>query len=273
MQRLGILCAAILLLGGRAVEAAAQDDDFDVNAAAAFFALTNTPVGSGTIHAPGLVAAAPERRLRTQFGFVDEVGEIAQRSLLVGLDLPAGGGALGIEAGVSDLTCDLSEIEDALGIEVDCASLIMLGARWTGRLHSEPLGGSSHSVLHLAIEVAAGGSFGDYFEASDGVETISVSSRNLAAGVSLPIVLSARSGSMTVIPIIAPGFGYGRSTQEVEFEGEEEDVTEGGVQFVLAAGLGLRFGESRFGIDAGVRKIFADDAPVVLGLGASIRLR
>jgi hypothetical protein len=78
---------------------------------------------------------------------------------------------------------------------------------------------------------------------------------------------------VVIIPVVAPGFAYGRSTQEAQFEGEEEDVTEGGAQFMLSAGLGLRFGESGFGLDAGVRKIFAEDTPVVVGLGASIRLR
>jgi hypothetical protein len=42
---------------------------------------------------------------------------------------------------------------------------------------------------------------------------------------------------------------------------------------MLAAGLGFRFGASGFGLDAGVRKVFTDDAPVILGIGASIRLR
>ena len=266
-------CASMVFLAGLAAEAAAQDDDFDVNAAAAYFAITNTNVGSGTLHVPGLVATMPERRVRAQFGYSDEEGDVSRRSLLLGLDLPASAGALGIEAGVSDFACDLSDVEEELDIEINCGSVIMIGARWTGRLLSAPLGEASGNTLQLGIDVAAGGSFGDYFEFSDLTGTLTIASRNLAGGVSLPVLISARSGGVMIIPVVAPGFAYGRSTQEAKFEGEEEDVTEGGAQFMLSAGLGLRFGESGFGLDAGVRKVFAEDTPVVLGLGASIRLR
>ena len=148
----------------------------------------------------------------------------------------------------------------------------MLGGRWAGHLLSLPVGSSSGATFQLAIEVAAGASFGDYLEISDDFETLEISATNLAAGAMLPLMLVARSGSTTIIPMVAPGLAYGRATQELELNGESEDVTESGTQFVLAAGLGFRFGESAIGVDAGIRKVFAEDAPVVVGLGMSIRM-
>ena len=264
----------MLILAASARGATAQEEGPDVSAAAAYFAITSTPVGSGALHSPALAGDAAERRVRAQFGYADEEGDVSRRSLLLGLDLPIGAGssAFGLDAGVSDVACDVSEIEEILGVEVECGSMIMLGGRWSSRLLSAAMGSSSGTALQLAIEVAAGASFGDYLDITDGSETLEISSTNFAAGVMLPLMLVARSGSTSIIPMVAPGFAFGRSTQELEFEGEDEDATESGTQFVLAAGLGFRFGESAIGVDAGVRKVFAEDAPTVLGIGLSIRM-
>jgi hypothetical protein len=252
--------------------ALAQDEDIDVSAAAAYFAITTTPVGSVTFHSPGLAAAIPHRRLRGQFGYVDEEGPFSRRSFLLGLDLPAGQGLVGIDLGMTDFSCDFGELEDELGVEIDCASLLMFGARWAGRLLSAPLGSAAGTALNIGIEVAAGASIGDYLEVSDGSESASISSTNVAGGISLPLSISAKSGGTTLIPVVVPGFAFGRSSQKVEFAEESEDETESGAQFMLSAGLGVIFGNAGFGIDAGVRKVFTRDAPAVLGFGVSFRL-
>lgn len=272
MRRSAAAYAVTLCLALIARAALAQDEDIDVSAAAAYFAITTTPVGSVTFHSPGFAQAIPHRRLRGQFGYVDEEGPLSRRSLLLGLDLPAGSGLVGIDVGMTDFSCDLGELEDELGVEIDCASLFMLGARWTGRLLSAPLGSAAGSALQIGIEAAAGASFGDYLEVSDGSESASISSTNVSGGISLPLSISAKSGGTTLIPVVVPGFAFGRSSQKLEFGGESEKETESGAQFMLSAGLGVIFGNAGFGIDAGVRKVFARDAPAVLGLGISFRL-
>lgn len=269
------LCAAGLLLLGTSAAVNAQDDiAIDVSAVAGYFAITTTPVGSATLHAPGLAGESAERRFRAQFGYADEDFDVSRRSLLLGLDLPVGGGAsnIGLDLGIADIACDLGEFEDLLGVEVNCGSLFMLGGRWSSRLLSSALGSSSGSELQLGIVASAGAGFGDYIEITDGIESAEISATSLAAGVDLPLMLVAQSGSTAIIPMIAPGFAYGRTSQSLEFEGEDVDATESGVQFVLSAGLGFRFGESAIGLDAGVRKVFADDAPTVVGVGMSIRM-
>jgi hypothetical protein len=86
------------------------------------------------------------------------------------------------------------------------------------------------------------------------------------------LVARMGEGGTTIAPMIAPGFAFGRSTLQVEFDGSDDDVTESGARFMLAAGVSIVFGSSGFGMDAGVRKVFAEDAPVVIGLGASVRI-
>lgn len=274
MRGATVLCTTALILAGFAPAAAAQDEAPDVSAAAAYFAITATPVGSGPLLSSALTGGVAERRFRGQFGYADEEGDISRRSLLLGIDLPIGGAssAIGIDAGFNDFACDPDEFEDLFGVEVDCGSLMMIGGRWTSRLLSTPMGSSSGAEFQMAVEVGLGASFGEYLTISDDVETLEISATNVAAGATLPLMLVARSGSTTIIPMLAPGFAYGRASQELELDGESEDVTESGTQFVLAAGLGFRLGESALGVDAGIRKVFAEDAPVVVGFGISIQM-
>lgn len=267
MRRLLHLVLPLLCL---APALAAQEGEEDLTSGAEYFAISSTPVGASSVHTP-TAHLTSGLRLRGQFGYIDEEGPFSRRAFLLGLDAPVGGGTGGVSLGLADYACDTEELRE-FGIDVSCASSVMIGAHWGARLHAAPLGAASETMFDIGLLVSAGASFGDVLSLSDGTDRVEISATNWAAGLSLPLSLAAKSGATLLIPTLSPGVAFGHSSLESQGSIDLGEGSDSGVAMMLAAGLGMVL-PSGFGIDVGVRKVFADEAPVILGVGVSLRLR
>ena len=85
----------------------------------------------------------------------------------------------------------------------------------------------------------------------------------------LPLSLVAKSPGVTVVPMLRPGFAYGHSSGEVEFDGETEEASESGTRFMLGGGVGLFFVNRGLGLHVGAQKVFIEDGKTVIGLGVT----
>ena len=253
------------------------DDDIDENAAAAYAALTSTPVAA---FAPAISARdaglGPKRMgFRFQFGHRDEEGDFSTRALGAGIDFPVGNATFGLTAGILDYACDEDQFDDPeFGIDVDleCKSAMMAGASMSAPLVTGPFGGAG-STYSLGLDGALGFSSGDIldFHYDDGFETIDVeaSASAIAAAIGMPLSLVVRSPSLTVVPMLRPGIGWGRQAGEGEVNGESVDATESGIRFMLGGGVGFLFTNMGLGISVGAQKVFYEDGKTVIGLGVT----
>jgi hypothetical protein len=272
MRRTVVLALAALLAATR--PAAAQDEPpietgFTSGSGAGYLALTLTPVGALAqphdflLRRPG-EGAAP-LRLHGQFGYMDRGPGIAQRIVAAMVDLPVGVATMSLTAGYLDATCD----DDATGgfdVEIECGGGITLGARLGSPIASRSLDAAGAQALVVGVEGTVGFSSIDVVELTVFDQSFDVEAQALSATVALPIALVVRSGSTIVSPSIRPAVGWGRSS--VDFGGGDDEA-ESGVRAMLGATIAVRF-SGQLGLDAGIQRVFFDEADTTFGLGISI---
>lgn len=267
-----LLCASVLV--ARPATAQLIPDSVSIEsdgAAAAYLALTLTPVGALASTADYLLArpgAGPRPpRLHGRFASLDRGPGIDQRTIAASVDLPLGAGGLGLTAGYVDVTCD-DDLTDGLeGIEIDCRGGLTLGAQFGMPLMSRSTDAAGTSALVLGVEGTAGYADVDIIEVqAEGFGfSVDAGAKVFSATIGAPLAFVVRSGDVTVAPMLVPRVGFGRATASLA----GTDETQSGVRFMLGAGVGVRI-RSTIGVDAGLQKVFADDSEMVLGLGVSI---
>ena len=107
------LTIALFALSAPAAAQIEEEDSGNASAEAAYFAISNTPLGGLPSVLPRSLLAKPTGvSFRSHLGFTDEEGDVSRRLLSFGLDMPMGNGSLGFTAGISDYNCDFSELEE-----------------------------------------------------------------------------------------------------------------------------------------------------------------
>ncbi len=273
---LGIL-TAIAFTGTQAVAQFSGEEDIDVSASAAYAAITTTPLGAfpSSVTARMIGLQPTGVTLRGQFGHMDEEGPISRRVVGFGADIPLGRGSIGLEAGLLDVACDESELND-LGVEFDCKGIIMAGANWGQALLNNSLNADGTTSIVLGLDATLGYGTGDVLNARfDDGSSFEISVTSVSASVGLPLALAAKSGRATVVPHLAPRLAYGRQNGKTSATGdsffEDEDSTESGTRFMLGGGVDVFF--SKVGVNIGFQKAFIKNGKTLIGVGLSYGLR
>ena len=252
-----------------------DEEDIDEQAAAAYAALTTTPVGALP---PSMTArmingaASTGIGFRFNFGHMDEEGDFSRRNLAGGIDLPIGTATLGLTGGYADMACDDEDLED-FGVTLDCGGLLMAGANLFTPLVSNAMG--EGSSIMMGLDAAVGFGTGEVIDAKidDGFQTGTAKFEltSLSAALSLPIALVVRQPGLVLVPHLKPGFGYGRGKATLESSGdfgeESDESTEAGTRFLLGGGVSMLFPRQGFGIELGMQKVFIEDGDTVIGFG------
>lgn len=248
---------------------------------AAYLALTTTPVGAlpPTVRSY-LVGAERGITLRGRFGNLDEPGDVTRRNFAIGLDVPFARTTVGLTAGYVDLACNIPDLDGGgLTISFECKSGMMAGGSAGASLFATPLGVSGANSLSVGLEGSAGYGTGDILEVrvsgmDSGRVTASATTYSFAAVA--PVAIVVRSGSVTVVPHLQPGVGYGHARLTLKGSGgggriDERDA-KSGMRFLLGGGMSIIF-NGNLGVDFGVNKTFVRDGKTVVGFGLSWRMR
>lgn len=276
------LTLAALALAALALPAGAQvipidEEDVDPQEAAAYAALTTTPVGAlPPSMSARMINGAQSRNVgfRFHFGHMDEQGDFSRRNLAAGIDVPMGSATLGFTGGFVDYACDSEEAEE-FGVDLDCGGAFMVGANIFAPLVTSPTAQGSTSSFVVGLDAAVGFSSGEVLDASfdDGTttESINFELQSVSAAISLPVALVVRQPGLILVPHLKPGFGYGRGTAKLEASdgiGEDDtEDTEGGTRFLFGAGVSFLFPNQGFGLEVGMQKVFIEDGDTVIGFG------
>ena len=276
MPRCRRLRASVLLLASTLIASpgAAQvegDLEFTDNAAAAYAGLLLTPVGALPARHDFLLrpanGIAPAARLHFGFGHVEYERGVGQRAYAATLDVPISRGVLSATAGYLDVRCDEDEVSAGFGADATCGGGIMLGGRLGAVLAERALDATGGSSLLVGVEGTFGYTDLDVLELEDAGDTYEATAKAMSATIALPIALSLRSGDIVIAPGIRPAVGWGRTKFALSDGGGSDSAS--GIRAMLGASIALRFGE-RLGVDAGLQRIFFEEADTVLGLGMSV---
>ncbi|HEU4563467.1 MAG TPA: hypothetical protein VFS05_02415 [Gemmatimonadaceae bacterium] len=246
------------------------EPDGDAGSAAAYFAITTTPLGALPPMVTPEMARSGARGMgvRGQFGYIDEEGPSSIRVFGAGVDLPVGPGTLALTAGYLDFACDDGLAGD-IGIDdLDCKGGFIGGTSFSLPLVAVPFGANTGSALTLGFDGSLGVGHGDVLEASAFGESASLRATSVSAGLGLPVALAARSGSMTIVPHLTPRFAWGRASLESETPDGKESDAESGTRFMLGGGFGLLF-QGGLGVHLGFQKVFIEDGNTLIGVGVS----
>ena len=244
-----------------------DQEDPDLNAAAACAAATMTPFGALTTQLPAswLGRSVTGVGFSFQFGSMDEEGDAGRRNFGVGIEIPTGRASIGLTGGYVDFTCDVP------GEDVSCESAFMVGGRLATPLVVNPIGtGDTGQSFVLGLNASVGFGSGDVLDANFAGETIKLSGTGLSVGVGVPLALVAKSGSITITPFIEPAFMWGRTKFDVESTFGSGDDTETGTAFALGGGVSFGF-TSGVSFDVGFKKVMLDEAKSLIGLGISFQ--
>ena len=283
MLRPIVLLTAAALAGAPALQAQIiEDGTLGDSEQAAYLALTTTPIGALPPAVRSyMVGAERGITLRGRFGNLDEPGDVTRRNFAIGIDVPVARATVGLTAGYVDLACDIPEFDDGGGLTIsfDCKSGMMAGGSVGASLFSTPLGVSGTNSLSLGLEGSAGFGTGEILEVrvsgiGNGNVTASATTYSFAAVV--PVAIVARSGTITVVPHLQPGVGYGHAKLSLEGSGDggeiDESETDSGMRFLLGGGMSIIF-NGNLGVDFGFNKTFVEDGKTVVGFGISWRMR
>jgi hypothetical protein len=282
LSRVAALALALVgsaFLVARPLEAQIIDEGPDVlggpdeNAAAAYLALTMTPVGALAPSADYMLArpgTGPRPlRLHGRFASLDRGVGIGQRAWAATIDMPVASASLSLTGGYVDITCD-DELDDpSAGISVNCQGGVMFGARLGSSFFSRSLDAAGTSVLVLGAEVTGGYSDVKIVEGEIFGVPLDVGGTAMTASVALPAALNVRSGEVSVSPIVAPRLAWGRAKAEGASVDATIDDTRADIRFMLGAGVAVRLG-ARVGFEAGLQKVFVEDGDTAYGLGVSV---
>ena len=247
----------------------------DPNAAAAYFALSMTPIGALPPAITTRDAGLATQRIgfRFQFGYLDDEGDASFHNWAGGVDLAVGQATLGLTAGYGDYSCNETDAR-AAGFTLKCKGTLMLGASMSTPLLSRPLGpaGPESAALNLGLDGALGFGKGDLASlASTDYTTqfeLSVQHTSYAASVGLPVSLVRRSPGVVIVPMLRPAVAYGHAKVTGKFTGEPDQTSsESGTRFMLGGGVGFFFPRQGIGLQAGAQKVFFEDGKTVIGVG------
>lgn len=244
-----------------------DQEDPDVNAAAACAAATMTPFGALTTQLPAswLGRSVTGVGFSFQFGSMDEEGDAGRRNFGVGVEIPVGTASIGLTGGYVDFTCDIP------GEDVNCESAFMFGGRFAAPLVLRAIGtGETGQSFVLGLNASVGFGSGDVLDANIGGETIKLGGRGLSVGVGVPVALVAKSGSITITPFLEPAFMWGQTKFDIESSFGSGEETETGTAFALGGGVSFGFA-SGLSLDVGFKKVMLDEAKSLIGLGISFQ--
>jgi hypothetical protein len=290
-RRSTLLALAATLLAAPARLAFAQEEQVDINAAAAYEAIANTPLGALPPMLGAQIGAhlgtrsgdmSPRRvGVYTAAGYLDEPGPFSRRSVGVGVDVPVSRTTLTLTGGMVDFTCDEAALagdpSPGESADVKCDRAYMGGARWFAPLVSFRFGGPGTSAFNIGLDATAGyasfsrvkATFTFPDSATSAFEQKGIA---LSGSVGMPVAISARTGWMMLTPYVAPRFAFGHLQDEVVTrapDGSQSDdkLTESGSRFMLGGGLGIRHNGSGIGLDLGFQRIFLPGANTLVGVG------
>lgn len=236
---------------------------------AACLAATTTPFGALPTNLPAswTRTAAGGIGFNARFGSMNEEGDAGRRSFGVGIDIPMGRATIGLTGGLIDFTCD------AEGVDVDCESAFMAGARFAAPLVSSAVGEGGGESFIVGLNASVGFSNGDLISLQDpfgGGGSIEIGGRGITVGVGLPLGLVARSGNVTITPFIEPAFFWGNTKFDVSGDFGEEDQSESGTGFALGGGVSFGFANG-LALDIGFKKVMVEEANALIGVGISFQ--
>jgi hypothetical protein len=257
----------------------------EIDEAAAYLALSTTPVGAlaPIVEIPGLTGNAGRLKLHAQFGLVEEEGPFSTRNFALGLGIQRERAAVRLTGGVADFMCDDNGFfGPGDGVDLDCGMGFFGGVDATFSLMPPVLPGSSGSSFTANLAVSLGASSNDISEITledpfdpSVSDRIDVSATAFSAAVGVPLAFVVKSGDVVVTPHLTPRVGYGRARTKIEFElfGEQERLSERNSDILpmLGAGVDIQFGS--FGLGLGVHKIFAEESEMAVGINFSFRRR
>ena len=240
MRKFAIVLTSVTSLG---VAAAAQAQGPSVNDAAAYVALSATPVGAMT----PVVSSAMLGRIAKGYSVSGQYGHLSDNaagfnSFGASVSMPVSGFSLGGSLGFMSPSAQGSK------------SNLMLGANAETNLGAWALGQGKNANL---FTLSARSDFG-WANPDDGSGTSSVTALSLSAGA--PVALVLKNGDMTWAPFVTPGFGWGRLS--------ETGTSFSGTRFMMGAGLGVMH-RNGWGASVGMQKVFIDQGKTVLGLNVS----
>lgn len=231
MKKFITAVAAAALVVGASAPASAQNAG-DV---AAFGALISTPYG-----------ALPAVASHSNAGFALDVryGRYSIDAIDLDISTIGLGGNFNLAGGRMGLMYGRTSCKD-------CDGANMGGVDYNRSLMSAPVGASTSSTFSLGLHPAFG-----YGKASNS------DVKSMSFAVDMPVAVSFGSNAgMQVVSFIAPGFGYGRMSDDLG--------SESGTRAALGGGIGLLNIGGGLGMNLGFRKIFLDEAPTQWGLGLS----
>lgn len=241
MRKFAIVLTSLTSLG---VAASAQAQGPSVNDAAAYLALSVTPVGAMT----PVVSSAMLGRIAKGYSVTGQYGHLSDdaagfNSFGASISMPLSGFSLGGSLGFMSPSADGSK------------SNLMLGANAETNLGAWALGQGKNANL---FTLSARGDLG-WANPDDGTGTDnSITALSFSAGAPLALVL--KNGDMTWAPFVTPGFGWGRLSAN--------GASESGTRFMMGAGLGMTH-RNGWGVSVGMQKVFIENGKTVLGLNLS----
>jgi hypothetical protein len=242
MRKFAIVLTSLTSLG---VAASAQAQGPSLGDAAAYVALSTTPVGAMT---PVVTAAMLGRipkgySVSGQYGHLSGDNGTGFNSFGASVSMPVSGISLGGSLGMVSPSGQGSK------------SNLMLGANAETNLGAWALGDAKDANL---FTMSVRGDFG-WANPDDGTGTgNSITALSLSAGV--PVALVLKNGDMTFAPFVTPGFGWGRLSAN--------GASESGNRFMMGAGLGVS-NRNGWGVSVGMQKVFIDQGKTVFGLNLS----
>jgi hypothetical protein len=241
MRKFAIVLTSLTSLG---VAASAQAQGPSLGDAAAYVALSATPVGAMT----PIVTSAMLGRIPKGYSVSGQYGHLSDNtagfnSFGASISMPVSGFSLGGSLGMLSPSAQGSK------------SNLMLGANAETNLGAWALGDGKDANL---FTVSARGDFG-WANPDDGTGTNnSITALSFSAGV--PVALVLKSGDMTFAPFVTPGLGWGRLSAN--------GASESGNRFMMGAGLGVS-NRNGWGVSVGMQKVFIDQGKTVFGLNLS----
>jgi hypothetical protein len=241
MRKFAIVLTSLTSLG---VAASAQAQGPSVNDAAAYLALSVTPVGAMT----PVVSSAMLGRIAKGYSVTGQYGHVSDdalgfNSFGASISMPLSGISLGGSLGFISPSADGSK------------SNLMLGANAETNLGAWALGAGKNANL---FTLSARGDLG-WANPDDGTGTDnSITALSFSAGAPLALVL--KNGDMTWAPFVTPGLGWGRLSAQ--------GTSESGTRFMMGAGLGMTH-RNGWGVSVGMQKVFIENGKTVFGLNLS----
>lgn len=273
MPRLSVALAALALaaapLGAQVIPEDPPIPADDDGPAAAYLALTTTPVGA-LAPAPAFMLRRPGQpsvplTVSARVGFVERADFIDQRTWAVAVAIPAGRAAFELTAGYVDVACP--DVEDDPDFPIRCRGGWTVGAQLGAPVLSRSLDPAGAQVLILGLEATAGYADLTLVEAEILGFELAGTAQSFSATAGLPLALVVRSGTVTVAPMLTPRIAFGRSSVST---GSRFGDSEGSaVRAMLGGSVAVRVAD-RLGFEAGLQRIFVEDAETTFGLGVTV---